>query len=319
MSMDTFGRDRNGTAGFVNTGSLVEGDWLLERLNDPGVTIVDTRYIVEQDERGRFIEVPGAESYRQAHIPGAVFLSLDDLREPGQPEHILGPDAFAEVMAAHGIGSTDEVVVYDTEGGCWSARLWWALRLYGHENVRLLNGGFGRWVEMGHPVEAGDRIVAPADFTAREVPGLLATLDDVLAAREDEGTVIVDALTRPFHTGEARLYAYLPAGHIPGAVNIPAPTNLDPETELLLPPTTLAERWNDVVGDAERIITYCGGGMYGAFDLFVLHLLGYEAALYDGAWEEWAANDALPIATTPPGGADERLRPWPVPRGGDGA
>ena len=79
----------------------------------------------------------------------------------------------------------------------------------------------------------------------------------------------------------------------------PEDHNLDPETNRLLPAAVLAERWDPVVDGAERIITYCGAGMYGAFDLFVLHLLGYDAALYDGSWEEWAADEDLPIATVP--------------------
>jgi len=301
------GRVTGGSGAFDNIDSLAAATWLEDRLDKHLLKIVDTRYIVEQDEKGRFVEVPGTASYLESHIPGAVFLGLDDLRDANEPAHIVGSDVFEEIMSGLGIGTADEIVVYDTDGGMWAARLWWALRLYGHEKVRILDGGFKHWVDQGHPVETGDRIVAPGAFSAQPADGLLAVLDDVLDAQNDSASLIIDALTEPFHTGRVRLYAKLPAGHIPGAITMPAPDNLDPESHRLLPADVLRERWAPVVDGADTIITYCGGGMYGAFDLFVLHLLGYDAVLYDGAWEEWAANDHLPIATTPPGLADERL------------
>ena len=293
--------------GFVNGGAVASTKWLEERLGDPAVKIIDTRFIVEVDDKGRFFEVPGKASFLDSHIPGAVFLDLNELRDPAAPAHLVETSVFEEMMSARGVGNDDEIVVYDTEGGAWSARLWWALRLNGHERVRILDGGFTSWVLDGRPVESGDRIVAPSSFVSEPVGNLKAEIDEVVGAVEDPTVVIIDALSEPFHAGRTRLYPSLPAGHIPGAINIPAPDNFDPRTHRLLDAAALRERWNPVVQDAERIITYCGGGMYGAFDLFVLHLLGYEAALYDGSWEEWAATDDLPIATSPPGLPDERL------------
>ncbi len=282
---------------FVNSGALATADWLAERLEDPTVRIVDARYIVEMDEQGRFREVPGHASFLESHIPGAVFLDLGDLRDSSNPAHIVDADMFGDTMSRLGIGSDDDVAVYDTDGGVWSARLWWALRLYGHRKVRILDGGFTNWVQEGMLVESGERSPEPARFVARLQPDLRVEIDDVISATQDSNTVIVDGLTEPFHDGTARLFSHLPAGHIPGAVNMPAPDNLDPETNRLLPAAVLAERWGPVVDGADRVITYCGAGMYGAFDLFVLHLLGYDAALYDGSWEEWAANGDHPIAT----------------------
>ena len=288
-------------AAFVHEDTIAEPAWLAEHLDNPTVKIVDTRFTVEQDEQGRFVEIPGTAGFLEAHIPGAVFLNLNDLRDHEHPEFIVSPEVFAEIMSGLGIGNDDEVVVYDTDGGVWAARLWWALRLYGHERVRLLNGSFGHWVAEGLPTESGDRIVAPGVYAVPRTGDLAVTLDEVVAVIDDPAVAIIDGLSEPFHTGRMRLYASLPAGHIPGAVNMPAPDNLEAETGRLLPPDALAERWAEAVGEAERIITYCGGGMYGAFDLYVLHLLGYDAVLYDGAWEEWAARGDLPIATSLPG------------------
>lgn len=286
-----------GSEPFVNAQSIATAGWLEERLGDPTVTIVDARYIVEMDDQGRFREIPGRDSFLESHIAGAVFLDLDDLRDRTTPAHILGARAFSDVMSRLGIGSDDEVVVYDTDGGVWSARLWWALRLYGHTAVRILDGGFTNWVQQDLPVEGGEPTVGPAHFVARPQANVRAEINDVVSAMSDPDTVIVDGLSEPFHAGRARLFPHLAAGHIPGAVNAPAPDNLDAATDKLLPIAELAARWGSMVDGAERIITYCGAGMFGAFDLFVLHLLGYDAALYDGSWEEWAATEGLPIAT----------------------
>ncbi len=273
--------------------------WLARRLGDPSVIIVDTRYTVTIDDQGRFRSVPGPDAYRESHIPGAVFLNLDELKDPSDPTRILTPDDFAEVMSRLGIGSDHEVVVYDTEGGTWAARLWWALRYHGHEAVRILEGGFSNWTRLGLPTETGSNESSPAHFEANLCPELRVEMDEVLAAVDEPSTVIVDALPEPFYTGQVPLYPHLARGHIRGARNVPAPANVDPTTWELLPVSELAALWRPVIGDAERIVTYCGGGVYGAFDVFVLHLLGHEATLYDGSWEEWGAAQDVPIETGP--------------------
>ncbi|MEA2009236.1 MAG: sulfurtransferase, partial [Actinomycetota bacterium] len=237
---------------------------------------------------------------------GAVFLDLDVLRHADRPAHIVDADTFSGIVSELGIGNEDAVIVYDTEGGVWAARLWWALRLYGHESVKILDGGFTNWVQEGLPVETAEPPLQGARFMARPQSESRLEIDDMIVAMSDPGTVIIDGLSEPFHTGSARLFPHLPGGHIPGAINMPAPDNLDPETDRLLPVAELTERWESIVDGAERIVTYCGAGMYGAFDLFVLHLLGYDAALYDGSWEEWAANEDLPIATARSVPEDER-------------
>lgn len=284
---------------FVNEKSIVSADWLTDRLDDPGVKIVDTRYTVEIDDRGRFNSVPGRDSYLESHIPGSVFLDLDDLRDPDVPTSILDPEGFAEVVGQLGIGNEDEVVVYDTEGGTWAARLWWALRLRGHTAVRILDGGFTHWVDMSLPVDTGQPSIEPSVFLEGSETDLRVEMDDVICAMREPRTVLVDALPEPFYTGQFPLYPHIRAGHIPGARNVSALENLNPVTWRLLPAGDLAELWAPVIAEADRIITYCGAGVYGAFDLFILHLLGHDATLYDGSLEEWGAHDHLPIETGP--------------------
>ncbi len=289
---------------YANPESLVSSCWLNDHLDEPGLRVVDTRFEIRPGRNGRLEATAGGDDYQAAHVPGAVFLDLmGDLAHPDAPLEILSPERFEALMSRLGIGNGTTVVVYDGGGGTWAARLWWALRYYGHDDVRLLDGGFARWSAEDRRVEAGVVSPTPASFEAHTRPELRVTRDDVLAAISDDDICIVDALPEPFFLGDAKLYPELRAGHIPGARNLPAPSNLDPETSTLLSAEVLAECWAAAgVPRDKRVITYCGGGVFAAFALFALHLLGHEkAALYDASWSEWGADPELPIETGPAG------------------
>jgi len=281
---------------------LASAEWLASRLDDPAVRVVDMRHYVRAASGGAFRAVSGREAYEQGHIPGAVFVDFDDLAEPKDvPGNILSPDHFAALMGGLGIRNDSTVVVYDDQGGMWAARLWWALRYYGHDDARVLNGGLTRWIAEGRPL--GTHVVthAPAMFQTRPQPELIVTCDEVLQAIERPDVRIVDALPKPFYTGRMHLYPNRRAGHIPNARNLPATDNIDRATQTLLPPDELERLWQSVdLESHERVITYCGGGAYGAFDLFVLYILGHEnVALYDGSWLEWGTDPNLPVETGP--------------------
>lgn len=287
---------------YAHPESLVSPAWLAERLAKPALRIVDARFEIRPGPSGVLEPCAGRDDYAAAHVPGAVFVDLmGDLAHPDAPLEILSPERFEALMGQLGIGNDTTVVVYDAAGGTWAARLWWALRYYGHDDVRLLDGGFARWTAEDRPVEADAARPTPARFQARVRPELRVTRDEVLAAIPDTDVCIVDALPEPFFLGDAKLYPEHRAGHIPGAKNLPAPANLDPETSTLLSPEVLAERWAAAgVPSDKRVITYCGGGVFAAFSLFALHLLGHEnAALYDASWSEWGADEDLPVETGP--------------------
>ena len=285
---------------YANPQALVSTEWLASHLDDPAVRVVDARYDVRPTAQGSFEAISGRGDYEKDHIPGAVFVDVhDDLSDPDNPLYILGPERFENFMGHLGIDADKTVVVYDDHGGTWSARLWWALRYYGHDTVRLLNGGYRRWRNEEHPVESGVAMPNAGRFQARVRPELRVSQKDVLRAIDDEETVIVDALPAPFYAGAMRLYPRHRMGHIPGAINVPSPSNVDRTTRMILPAPQLAEVWRDAgISSKQRIITYCGGGVYASFAFFALHLLGHEnVALYDGSWMEWGADPNLPIET----------------------
>jgi thiosulfate/3-mercaptopyruvate sulfurtransferase len=266
---------------FVHPEALTSPQWLAAHLSDPSIRIVDSRF------------PPNQAFYEAAHIPGAVYFDFFSIVP------IPAPEVFEQLMGQLGIGNGTTVVVYDAQGG-WAARLWWALRYYGHDEVKILDGGLLGWMLAGLPLESGTVTPAPATFAAHARPELIATVDDVKAAIRDPKVRIVDALPEEYYTGLVSMSPYLRAGHIPTACNLPIGLLIDFDGGLY-PPSVLADRAQRVVFKPDRqIITYCGGGVAGAFELFVLYLLGYEnVKLYDRSWMEWGADPTLPVETRP--------------------
>jgi thiosulfate/3-mercaptopyruvate sulfurtransferase len=266
---------------YANPEALASTEWLASNLGDPTVRVIataDCRVPTHKD------------SYIAGHVPGAVYLNvIAELSDPASPVPmtILPPEGFEELMGRLGINSGTTVVVYDDTGGLWAARLWWALRYYGHENVRLLDGGLAKWNAEGRPVEMVEIAPSPTTFKACVVPELRATIDDVKLALGDPNVRLINALPDPMFA----------VGHIPCSWNLPAPSNLDSETMAVLPIDDLTLLWAGVDLRLDQLaITYCGGGYFGAFDLFILYLMGHErATLYDGSWAEWSSNPELPV------------------------
>jgi len=301
---------------------LVTADWLAEHLTDPSLRIVDVRWR-SRFENGRGISFDDHEGYLAGHIPGAVFLGMiRDLSDPDHPvpDMLAGPEQFAQAMNRVGIGDDTLVVAYDNMGvPLGSARLWWALSYYGHDRVRVLDGGLREWQAKRQPLSTDVPVPAAAEFTPRLRTEWKASKQDVLRALGEPGTIIVDCLTHELYRGGGarHLWGQRP-GHIPGAVNVPYLANIDPalasvttaERERLLASErsfafssreVLATLYQQAGVTPDReIITYCGRGYAGACGLLALKLLGYQRVrLYDGSWAEWSADPSLPVEVTP--------------------
>ncbi|MCH7577045.1 MAG: sulfurtransferase [Chloroflexi bacterium] len=192
-------------SGYPRPELLATTEWLAERLDDPSIRIVDC------DEFA---------AYQRLHIPGAVGLKVHHyLKDAENPDHLMPPERFAEVMAAHGIGDEHTVVAYDGFGGLYAARLWWALDYYGHAECKVLNGGFQKWLAEGRPLTREQRHVERATFTVRPGGDCLCDREEVEAAIDRAGTVIWDVRSQAEYTGETpRQNRY--GGHIPGAVHL---------------------------------------------------------------------------------------------------
>jgi thiosulfate/3-mercaptopyruvate sulfurtransferase len=282
----------------LDTRILVETDDLAQRLGDPGLRVFDCTVLLEVGPGGLTI-TSGRDAWSEAHIPGAGFLDLlTELSDQGSPFRFMLPSAeqFEEVMSSHGVGDGTRVVLYDSQSSAWAARVWWMLRAYGFDGAAVLNGGWKKWALEGRPAESGPTAYPRGDFRARARPGVFVDRDAVLRAVGDSGTCLVNGLSEEQHRGGPTVPGGRP-GHIPGSINLPAQSLVDPLTQAYLPEDELCSLVEGQgAGGAGRIITYCGGGIAASGVAFALRLLGHEnVSIYDASLEEWATDPSLPI------------------------
>lgn len=271
----------------VERSPLISAVELAERLDS--VTLLDVRW--------KLGGPPGEAEFRRGHIPGAAYVDLEtDLADrPGDRGRHPLPDQerFQEAMRRCGVREDDSVVVYDAVAGTSAARCWWLLRYHGHRDVRVLDGGYGRWVEAGGAVQQGDATPEPGDFTAR--PGHLPVLDPVEAARMAYDGALIDARAPERYRGETEPVDPV-AGHIPGAVNVPTSDNLRAGT--FKQPAELDAVYRAAGVELEGPVgVYCGSGVTAAHDVLALEVLGVRASLYPGSWSEWVTDSTRKVAT----------------------
>ena len=283
--------------------ALISTEALARQLGRDDLRIYDcTTYLdpAPPESEEPYIVRPGRNSFEVAHIPGADFLDLQgEFSDPGAPLRFMMPPAavLETAFGRHGIGRDVRVVLYSIASMMWATRFWWMLRSLGFEGAAVLDGGFDKWQAEGLPVERGPaRGYPPARFTATQRPGRFTDKRAVLAATADPETVIVNALGPQFHQGVAPS-RYGRPGRIPGSVNVPAATLVDPQSKALVPLAEAAAKFAAAsVVREQRVIAYCGGGISATIDLFLLHQLGFdELTLYDGSMGEWAKDTTLPI------------------------
>jgi thiosulfate/3-mercaptopyruvate sulfurtransferase len=285
------------------TDLIVSTQWLAEHLNDPAVRVVDMRGSVVTTQVSPGVEhadYRGArDEYLAAHIPGAVYIDWTrDIIDPDDPVPVqIAPAArFAEVMAARGIGDETMVIAVDHAGGQFATRLWWALSYYGHDSVRVLDGGWSKWIEEGRPVEGGEATVPRAQFTPRIQPELRVTALQ-LAGQLDHShheLQLLDARDPGQYTAARRRGPR--GGRIPGAINVPRELFFSPHGGFL-PLDDLRGRVEELQIRRDRpTVTYCNGGVAATVVLFNLARLGYsDLANYDGSWNEWSGRLDLPV------------------------
>ena len=289
--------------------ALIETAALEASLGAPELRIVDCTTWLKPAEPGDdapYRVVPGRAEYDAAHIPGAVFLDIQGtISDPGTRLRFMAPSAerFAEAMGGLGIGDDSSVVLYSAGSIMWATRVWWMLRAFGFDRVAVLNGGWEKWQAEGRPVSSATESYPQARFTAKLRPGQFVDSEYVLSRLGDADTVAVNALAPEFHLGEGPS-RYGRPGRIPGSVNVPAATLLDPANGAFVP-LDEAKRLHEEAGitSDRQVVAYCGGGISATVGLFLLHQLGYrDLTLYDGSLGEWAHDPDLPIETGPQAG-----------------
>jgi len=245
---------------------------------------------------------PGRPDFEARHIPGAVWVDLEaDLSAPAGTggRHPLPPlEVFEQAMRRIGVSQESLVVAYDAATSQAASRLWWLLSDAGHHQVRVLDGGLAAWVAAGLPTASGPGSPArPGDFVAAHPPGLRAQLSagEVLAnLGRPDAPILIDVRAPERYSGESERVDPV-AGHIPGAINLPASAMQDANGHFLTP-ADIATLYAEA-GGTDNAVLYCGSGVTSAQSLLGLESAGLTAAIYPGSWSDWITDATRPIAT----------------------
>jgi thiosulfate/3-mercaptopyruvate sulfurtransferase len=270
---------------------------LLESGANSSLAIIDCRFDLAKPEAGRVL-------YLSGHIPKARYADLNrDLSAPVSEDsgrHPLPePHHFATSLARLGIEAGVQVVVYDAANGAFAARLWWMLRVWGHRQVAVLDGGYPAWAAAGAPTVSGEEallsgnVVGPPPIEAWPV----ASTAEVLQLAGDPRRLLVDARAPERYSGAVEPIDTV-AGHVPGASNHPFSSNLGSDGRFLSA-QELRHRWQSRLGDRqpEALVAMCGSGVTACHNLLALEIAGLPGAkLYAGSWSQWIRDPKRPIA-----------------------
>ena len=291
---DSTSPDPTGESPVPMPDTLVSADWLKNHLDDPDLVVLDATVIVERDASGNLRAINGRANYESGHIPTAGFADLmGDLSDPdsGLQFGMPSPEQFAAAMGKLGVGDDSRVVLYDTMGSSWAARVWWMLRWIGFDRAALLDGGLTAWSAAGGSLSTESVERPPRILTVNLRPELIADQEEVHASIDNDAVRLVDAMPAIHYRGEWTMYDQ--SGHIPGASNVPVSSLFD-EAGRFRPVHELAALFG--ADEDKRTITYCGGGIAASADAFALTRLGFkDVAIYAASLEEWTANPENPM------------------------
>ncbi|WP_025898587.1 3-mercaptopyruvate sulfurtransferase [Sneathiella glossodoripedis] len=278
---------------YANPTSLVSTEWLSLNMSAPDIRIVDASWYLPGENRDAKAE------FEKAHIPGAVFFDIDEIADTDVdlPHMIPAPEKFSSKLRKLGLGDGNRIVVYDGSGIRSAARAWWMIRLFGHDDVAILDGGFAKWQAEGRPISDMPSHPAERHFTSRMNSLMVKDKDQVLRNVEVARAQVLDARSKGrFEGSEAEPREGLRGGHIPGSYNLPFNELLTDEGTLKSGEELRAAFETSGIDIKKPVITSCGSGITACVLAFGLHMIGHrDTAVYDGSWTEWALDENLPV------------------------
>ncbi len=263
-----------------------------------GARAVDCRFDVAADAD----PARGERDWRASHLPGAVYAHLDrdlaDLSVPGRGRHPLPSQAaFAATLSRWGLRPDDAVIAYDDGSGAMASRLWWLLRLAGHANAAVLDGGIAAWRAAGLPEDAQAPAPAPTQCAVHFDQAAIAHSVEIERMREDPSKLLLDARAAPRFRGEVEPIDPV-AGHVPGARNRPFSENLDPNGRFKAA-DSLREEFGALLAGRhpQDAVLMCGSGVTACHNLLAMAHAGLPGArIYAGSWSEWIVDPVRPVA-----------------------
>jgi len=277
-------------SGYARPELLASTEWLADNLERHDVRVVDVRWRPDGTSGTLF---------GLGHIPRAARVDwMEELTERDEDAggiRAAGPDRVAAAMSRAGVGDGMTAVLYDDTLGLYAARVWWTLRAYGFDSVRILDGGFPAWVEEGRMLSNAGLPPAPATFTPRAQLRARLSTADVRALLGSSDALLLDARAPAEYRGQEGTARRL--GHIPGALNLPVAAMHVPGSHRLRPGAELRRLvLRATAGRGRRLVCYDGAGVAASKLAFVLTLLGHDdVAVYDGGWAEWGDRLDLPV------------------------
>lgn len=273
---------------------LISTAELAAQLGSANLVIVDSRHDLMNPSIGR-------DAYAAGHIPGAIFMSIDDdlsaAKTGSNGRHPLPtPEAFATKLGAKGISNSNKVVVYDGGNAMYAGRLWWMLRWVGHSNVFVLDGGIALWQKEGRAVETQANTLTATTFSAKANDAMRLTAAETLASLTDSSRRILDARALERYRGDVEPVDPV-AGHIPGAFNRAFALNM--RDGVFKPADELRREFETVLAgrSPDQLIHQCGSGVSACANLIAMEHAGLSGSkLYAGSWSEWCADPARPVA-----------------------
>jgi len=272
--------------------SLVTTEWLANEMGACDLRIVDASRHLPDAQRDAHAE------YAAGHIPGAVFMDLEELVDNQALIENTLPSAakFASRMQALGLGDGSRIVLYDDSAVKSSARAWFMFKLFGAENVAILDGGIAKWKAEGRELAQGVQKLRHRHFTVWSDPARLRSKAQVLGNIASKAELVVDARGAPRFTGtDPEPRPGIASGHIPCSLNVPYASLFNPDGTWKSPEGIRQAFISGGVDLDQPIITSCGSGITACALAFGLHLIGKDdVSLYDGSWTEWGADPETP-------------------------
>jgi thiosulfate/3-mercaptopyruvate sulfurtransferase len=273
----------------MNYSALIEPEELLSKINQRSpVKIIDGTFVMPGKDQHP------VEKYQRKRIGKAVFFDIDEIAEKGSdlPHMLPSQDEFADAVGKMGISRKDEIVIYGQDsllmGPC---RVWWMFGVFGHENVRVLNGSLGLWEKLNYPVNTHlPENPVPDSYTSAFNPEKVKTFQEIKEIVKNKSCQIIDARSCERFSGEApEPRPGLKSGHIPGSINIPCSELVDDETGKMKSPEKLNEIFTSTgIYRHKPVITTCGSGVTACAIALALHETGIKnISVYDGSWSEW--------------------------------
>jgi len=275
--------------------ALVSCEWLKQNLNAENQLILDATFFLPRQQRNAQLEY-------QQHIPGALFFDIDKVADLNNqlPHTLPSSEQFADAVGNLGIDNNTLVVIYDNNHFFAAARVWWMFRVFGHNKVRILDGGLTRWRQLNFPVNSEQPMLIIKRFNTQYHSELVFDLNQMMSVQKSHSWQIVDARSADSFLGKrTQADKSLHTGHIPNSINLPYARLTDLEQQTLLPNKKLHSIFKEIqINLTKSIVTTCGSGVSAAVVILALYQIGRtDVPMYDGSWSEWGRRPDTPTQT----------------------